>query len=109
MVREPRLLARRYGMPVDSAAMLRRAGWVCLQDGRRLRAAGYYLRAVTRGDVRSLGRAAVAVTHPVVGTSEIYRLLTWTPEARAWAAAAESWLAPLRETSGTGQGARRGR
>jgi GT2 family glycosyltransferase len=109
MVQEPRLLARRYGMPVDSAAMLRRAGWVCLQDGRRLQAAGYYVRAVAHGDLRSLGRAAVAVTHPAVGTSEVYRLLSWTPEARAWAAAAESWLAPLRATSGAAHGAGRGR
>ena len=96
MVAEPRLLAQRYGIPVDSAAMLRRAAWVCLQDGRRVRAAAYYLRAVARGDLRSLGRAAVALTHPAVGTSRVYRLLSWTPEARAWAAEAESWLAPLR-------------
>jgi glycosyltransferase involved in cell wall biosynthesis len=96
MVSEPRLLADRYGLNVDVPRMLRRAAWACLQDGRRLKAAGYYLRAVAHGDVRSLGRAAVAMTYPAVGSGDVYRLLDWTAEARQWAADAESWLAPLR-------------
>jgi hypothetical protein len=37
------------------------------------------------------------MTHPAVGTGEVYRLIDWTVEARTWAAGAESWLAPLRE------------
>jgi hypothetical protein len=90
------LLANRYGITVDLAAMMRRAAWTCLQDGSRVKAAGYYLRAVARGDIRSLGRAAVAMTHPAVGTREVYRLVPWPAEAREWAAGAESWLAPLR-------------
>ena len=97
MVSEPTLLAHRYGITVDRAAMMRRAAWTCLQDGRRGKAAGYYLRAVARGDIRSLGRAAVAMTHPAVGTREVYRLVEWTDQARDWARGAESWLAPLRQ------------
>lgn len=97
MVSEPTLLARRYGMTVDLPAMMRRAAWTCLQDGRRVKAASYYLRAVARGDLRSLGRAAVAMTHPAVGSREVYRLVKWTDEAREWALRAESWLAPLRQ------------
>jgi glycosyltransferase involved in cell wall biosynthesis len=97
MVREPTLLAHRYGITVDLPAMMRRAAWTCLQDGRRVKAAGYYLRAVARGDLRSLGRAAVAMTHPAVGSREVYRLVKWTDEAREWALRAESWLAPLRQ------------
>jgi glycosyltransferase involved in cell wall biosynthesis len=97
MVTEPRLLAHRYGISVDLSGMMRRAAWSCLQDGRRVKAAGYYLRAVAHGDVRSLGRAAVAMTHPAVGTRDVYRLIGWTAEARKWAADAEAWLAPLRE------------
>jgi glycosyltransferase involved in cell wall biosynthesis len=99
MVSEPRLLADRYGIAVDLAAMMRRAAWTCLRDGRRRKAVGYYLRAVARGDLRSLGRAAVAMTHPAVGTGEVYRLIRWPAEAREWAAGAESWLAPLRACS----------
>jgi hypothetical protein len=111
MVSEPRLLARRYGIGVDLPAMMRRAAWACLQDGRRLQAARYYLGAVAHGDLRSLGRAAVAMTHPAVGTSEVYRLIEWTAEAREWAAGAESWLAPLREPEPPGRppSGRRGR
>ena len=96
MVTEPKLLAHRYGIAIDVPRMMRRAAWTCLQDGRRLKAAGYYLRSVAHGDMRSLGRAAVAMTHPAVGTPEVYRLIGWTAEARLWAAGAESWLAPLR-------------
>jgi len=103
MVSEPRLLARRYGITVDLPGMMRRAAWACLQDGRRVKAASYYLRAVAHGDVRSLGRAAVAMTHPAAGTGEVYRLIGWTAEAREWAAGAESWLAPLREEGPPGR------
>jgi glycosyltransferase involved in cell wall biosynthesis len=97
MVSEPALLARRYGITIDRLAMMRRAAWTCLQDGRRMKAAGYYLRAVARGDIRSLGRAAIAMTHPAVGTSDVYRLVGWTDEAHEWALRAESWLEPLRQ------------
>jgi hypothetical protein len=101
IVSEPGLLAEKHGIDVDLPAMLRRAAWASLQDGKRVRAVGYYLRAAARGDVRSLGRAAVAMTHPAVGTGEAYRLIKWTAEAREWAAGAESWLAPLRAESTT--------
>lgn len=111
MVSEPILLAHRYGISVDLPGMMRRAAWSCLQDGRRAKAAGYYLRAVAHGDVRSLGRAAVALTHPAVGTRDVYRLIGWTAEARKWAAGAEAWLAPLRELESPGRvsSSRRGR
>jgi hypothetical protein len=115
MVTEPAQLARRHGISVDSRAMLRRAAWTCLQDGRRTAAAGYYLRAAVRGDVRSVARAGAALVHPAVGRGEVYRLLDWPPEARLWAAGAESWLAPLRarprldDPAPGGQAAGRGR
>jgi glycosyltransferase involved in cell wall biosynthesis len=96
MVNEPKMLAHRYGLTVDLPAMMRRAAWACLQDGRRLKAAKYYVLAAAHGDVRSFGRAAIALTHPAVGTADVYRLIKWTAEARDWAAGAESWLAPLR-------------
>jgi glycosyltransferase involved in cell wall biosynthesis len=109
MVTEPALLARRYGIRVDSRAMLRRAAWTCLQDGRRAAAAAYYLRATGRGDLRSFARAGAALVHPAVGSGEIYRVLHWPPDARVWAADAESWLAPLREHELSRQRAGRGR
>jgi glycosyltransferase involved in cell wall biosynthesis len=110
MVSEPSLLAHRYGITVDLPAMMRRAAWTCLQDGKRMKAAGYYLRAAARGDYRSLGRAAVAMTHPAVGTRQVYRFVKWSDEAREWALGAESWLAPLREleSQGSAEPGRRG-
>jgi glycosyltransferase involved in cell wall biosynthesis len=96
MVTEPRVLSRRYDMCVDQRAMLRRAGWSCMLDGRRLRAAGYYVRAAFHGDAASLARALVAMAHPAVGSTDVYRLIGWSAEARRWAADAEVWLAALR-------------
>jgi glycosyltransferase involved in cell wall biosynthesis len=96
MVAEPRVLSRRYDMCVDQGAMLRRAAWSCMLDGRRLRAAGYYVRAAFHGDAASLARAMVAMAHPAVGSSDVYRLIGWSAEARRWTAAAEVWLAALR-------------
>jgi glycosyltransferase involved in cell wall biosynthesis len=97
MLGEPRILERRYGIKVDHAAMLRRAAWTCLLAGERAKAAGYYLRATSRGDLRSLGRAAVALTTPAAGSEEVFRLIKWTPAARRWAEPAEGWLAELRD------------
>ena len=103
MVTEPIVLAHRHGITVDHRGMLRRAAWACMQDGKRMTAAGYYLRSAAHGDVRSLGRAVVAMTHPAVGTPDVYRLVGWTAEARAWAAGAEPWLAPLRDQEPPGR------
>ena len=43
------------------------------------------------------------MTHPAVGTPDVYRLIGWTAEARAWAAGAEPWLAPLRDQEPPGR------
>ena len=55
MVDEARVIAARHGIPVDVAAMHRRAAWAALRGGRRLLAVRHYARAVARGDLRSVG------------------------------------------------------
>lgn len=90
MVDEARQLAIRHGIPVDLAAMNRRAAWASLRGGRRLLAVRYYARAIAGGDLRSLGRAAVALVHPAVGSDRLFELLGRDPE---WIAEAEQWLA----------------
>jgi GT2 family glycosyltransferase len=92
MVAEPRELARRYGIPVDLAAMHRRAAWTALRGGRRREAVRHYVHAVRRGDVRSLARAAFALLHPAVGTDALFRRVRRDP---GWVRQAESWLAVL--------------
>jgi glycosyltransferase involved in cell wall biosynthesis len=90
MIREPDLLAARYGIPVDRAAMHRRAAWTCLRAGHRGQAVRHYARAVAMGDVRSVARAAAALVHPAAGSDRVFRLLRggrderWAEEARAW-------------------------
>lgn len=94
MVTEPRHLARRYGIPVDIAAMHRRAAWTALRAGHRGAAVLQYASAVARGDVRSLARIAFALVHPRVGSDALFGFLQRDP---AWVAEAESWLASFAE------------
>ena len=89
MVEEARRIAARYDIPVDMTAMHRRAAWASLRSGRRLQAVGHYTRAVGRGDVRSVARAAVALVHPAVGSDRLFDLLGRDPE---WIARAQRWL-----------------
>jgi hypothetical protein len=88
MVDEARRIAARYGIPVDVTAMHRRAAWSALRGGRRGLALRHYSNAVVRGDLRSLGRAAVALLHPAVGTDRLFELLgrdaDWVAQANRW-------------------------
>jgi glycosyltransferase involved in cell wall biosynthesis len=100
MVDEPRRLAERYDMPVDLAAMHRRAAWTALRGGRRGLAARHYARAVACGDVRSLGRAGVALLHPAAAGEHIFR---WVRKDPGWVSEAEGWLAAFEEEPSLGE------
>jgi glycosyltransferase involved in cell wall biosynthesis len=89
MVDEARRLAVRYTIPVDLMAMHRRAAWSALRAGRRFLAVSYYARAIVGGDIRSVGRAALALLHPAVGSDRLFGLLGRDSE---WIDAAERWL-----------------
>jgi Glycosyl transferase family 2 len=89
MVDEAHKLALRYDMPVDIPAMNRRAAWAALRGGRRFLAVQHYARAIAGGDLRSIGRSAVALVHPAVGTDRLFSFLARDPE---WIAEAERWL-----------------
>jgi glycosyltransferase involved in cell wall biosynthesis len=97
ITREPDLLAARYGIPVDRAAMHRRAAWLCLRAGHRGSAVRHYARAVALGDLRSVARAAVALVHPAAGSDAVFRLARGGRDER-WAAEAQAWLDELSET-----------
>jgi glycosyltransferase involved in cell wall biosynthesis len=88
MVDEARRLAARYGIPVDVLSMHRRAAWAALRGGRRLTAARHYALAVAGGDLRSVGRAAIALIHPAVGRERMFSFLgrdsDWIAEAERW-------------------------
>jgi glycosyltransferase involved in cell wall biosynthesis len=93
---EPNLLAARYGIPVDRAAMHRRAAWTCLRAGHRGQAVRHYARAVAMGDVRSVARAAAALVHPAAGSDRVFRLIRGGRDER-WAEEAQDWLDELSE------------
>ena len=88
MVDEARQVAARYGYEVDMSGMHRRAAWAALRAGRRLIAARHYALAVAGGDLRSAGRAAVALVHPAVGSERLFGFLgrdsDWIAEAERW-------------------------
>jgi glycosyltransferase involved in cell wall biosynthesis len=80
------LLARRYGIPADRARHYRWAAWTALVGGQRWEALRYYAAAVAAGDLRSVGRVAVALVRPTwarigIGIDEGD---AWTIEARTW-------------------------
>jgi glycosyltransferase involved in cell wall biosynthesis len=104
MVSEPQWLAERYGIAVDIAAMHRRAAWTALRGGRRGIALRHYAQAVARGDLRSIGRAAVTVLHPDLSNQ---RLFGWVASDPGWVADAERWLAVLRGEPSPGDLGRR--
>jgi hypothetical protein len=89
MVSEARRLALRYRIPVDEVAMQRRAAWSALRAGRRLLAVRHYGNAIAGGDIRSIGRAVVALVHPAVGNEHLFR---FAGRDSAWIAEAERWL-----------------
>jgi glycosyltransferase involved in cell wall biosynthesis len=99
IIDEPALLAARYGIPVDRAAMHRRAAWMCLRAGKRVRAVRHYGRAVALGDVRSLARAIAGLLHPDVGSERVFRLQRRTFDER-WAREAQAWLDELSQLAG---------
>ncbi len=95
MISEPDLLARRYGIPVDRKAMLRRAAWTCLRAGHRIKALRYYARAVRAGDLTSVARAGVALLSPSVGRNELFRLLERRSRLGHWPDSSLAWLHEL--------------
>jgi glycosyltransferase involved in cell wall biosynthesis len=95
MIREPEVLAKRYGIPVDRAAIQRWAAWSWLRAGRRRRALWHYARAISMGDLGSLARAFMALVHPAVGSDRVYGLLRDPPGGERWRRAAQAWLDDL--------------
>jgi glycosyltransferase involved in cell wall biosynthesis len=95
MVREPEVLAQRYGIRVDRAAMERWAAWSWLRAGRRGRALFHYGRAIATGDMRSVARALVAMVHPAVGSDRIFGLLRTRSASQRWRREAQAWLDEL--------------
>ncbi len=103
MVDEARQVAARYGYRVDMSAMQRRAAWAALRAGRRLIAVRHYALAVAGGDLRSVGRAAIALVHPAVGSERLFGFLGRDSD---WIAEAERWIEAF---AAHGHGERSGR
>jgi glycosyltransferase involved in cell wall biosynthesis len=95
IVEEADRLAARHRIPVDRAAMQRRAAWISLRAGDRRRAIRHYARAFAMGDVRSAARAAVALVHPAVGSNRVFGLLSESPSDDARRREAQEWLDDL--------------
>jgi glycosyltransferase involved in cell wall biosynthesis len=101
IIEESDRLAARHGIPVDRAAMQRRAAWISLRAGDRRRAIRHYARAVALGDVQSVARAAVALVHPAVGSNRLFGLLRESPSDDARRREAQDWLDDLSRVAAT--------
>jgi glycosyltransferase involved in cell wall biosynthesis len=99
LVSEPALVARRHGLPIDLLAARRRAAWGLLRAGRRLAAAREYAAVAAHGDLKSIGRAVLALVHPAVGTARIFAL-AGLPRDADWVQQANVWLEPLARDCG---------
>jgi GT2 family glycosyltransferase len=91
MLRELPVIAHRHDIAVDYPRHLRWAAWTAWRSGRRGAAARWYLSAAVRGDLPSLGRAAVVCVRP----QGAVRRKSQRPPSD-WATAADEWLRELR-------------
>lgn len=93
MLADIETIAARHGIPVDRARHQRWAAWMELEDGRPTAALRHYARAVTAGDIASLGRAVIALIYPQVARRRTVRHDDWSREAQTWL---DALRAPLR-------------
>jgi hypothetical protein len=91
MLRELPVIAHRHDIAVDYSRHLRWAAWTEWRSGRSGAAVRRYLSAAMRGDLSSLGRAAVVCARP----RGARRRMAQRPPSN-WAAAADAWLRELR-------------
>ena len=84
MLADVEVVAARHGIPIDRARHERWAAWMELENGRSAAALRHYARAVTAGDVASLGRAAIAAVYPQVARPRPWRHDDWSREAQTW-------------------------
>ena len=96
MLQELDVIERRHRIPVDRAAHYRWAAWSSLQAGRRRAALRYYAHAVRIGDLSSIARAVVTLTHPAVAQRRAAHPVRPGSAEQVWIAEAQSWLDPLR-------------
>jgi hypothetical protein len=79
------VLATRHAIPVDRARHHRWIAWMALQGGRRGTALRHYAQAVAAGDLRSAGRAMIALLNPhIAQTRTFLRDDEWGRTARMW-------------------------
>jgi glycosyltransferase involved in cell wall biosynthesis len=92
---ELNVIADRYGIPADRAAVHRWIAWSALRAGKRTAAVRAYLAATGEGDPKSLGRALIAAVHPGAGRQYFYRPFVQRHQDQSWLEEARAWLREL--------------
>jgi glycosyltransferase involved in cell wall biosynthesis len=94
VLREARMIDRRYGERVDYGELHHYLAWVCMRSGRRRLAARHFARATLNGAFASVARSATAIARAQL------RLLLGNPVPfnpdPAWCQRAEAWLSDLK-------------
>jgi glycosyltransferase involved in cell wall biosynthesis len=94
ILREPAILAERYGIPSDPLAARRRLAWNLFRAGQHVAAAREYVSLAAAGDWRSIGRAVAALTFTSRGVQRLAARIRMRRD-REWIRRANLWLAPL--------------
>jgi glycosyltransferase involved in cell wall biosynthesis len=99
LFKELDVIAERHRIRVDRARHYRWAAWSALLDGRRGLAIAYYAKAVSEGDLRSVGRLPVALLAPgLIATKN--RGLRPSAVEDPWIREARAWLEPVARAKG---------
>ena len=94
ILREARVIERRYGTALDWGGIFRYLAWLCVRSGRRREALWHFARAAVRGQAPSVATDLAGLARNRLAVPALDR--SWPRERREWGTEAEAWLASLR-------------
>jgi glycosyltransferase involved in cell wall biosynthesis len=94
ILREARVIERRYGTPLDWGGIFRYLAWLCVRSGRRREALWHFARVAVRGQAASVATDLAGLLRDRLAVPGIGR--SRPNEHRDWGTEAEAWLACLR-------------
>jgi glycosyltransferase involved in cell wall biosynthesis len=91
ILREARVIERRYGTALDWGGIFRYLAWRCVRSGRRREALWHFAQATVRGQAPSVVTDLAGLLHnrltvPALGRSRPHEHHDWGTEAEAWLA-----------------------
>jgi glycosyltransferase involved in cell wall biosynthesis len=92
ILREARMIERRYGTALDWGGIFRYLAWLCVRSGRRREGLEHFARAAARGQAPTVAKDIAGLLR-----DRLPAPLRARPDGRrGWGTEAEAWLASLR-------------